>query len=66
MIKKEFWEKVSGVWAKKDEIEIPDIVVGEEIPEDFFDDEEIGNLDDLLKDILESDDEEIDMTDFFS
>lgn len=70
MINQDFWQRIANVWAKKDEVKIPDVVVDIDIPDDFFeeDSKKFDSLDDFLKDILEDnpDLEEIDVTDFFS
>ncbi len=67
MIKREFWEKVAQVWAKKEEIEIPDIVDGPDVPDDFIDLNEVEDWDALLKDLLSPDsDEEVDLADLLS
>ncbi len=67
MIKREFWEKVAEVWAKKEEIEIPDIKDGPDVPDDFIDLDEVEDWDSLLKDLLSSDsDDEIDLDDLLS
>ena len=50
MIKKEFWEKVSDIWAEKEEVEIPVLVHGAEIKTEKT--EDADELDDLLKNIL--------------
>lgn len=63
MIKRIFWEKVAENWSKEDSVVIPDTDVGQDIPDDFFDDDEILDLDDLLMGFGNSEDEEID---FFS
>lgn len=61
MIKREFWEKIAKVWAKKEEIEIPDICPGPDVPDDFISLDEVDDWDDLLKDLLGPD-----SGDFFS
>lgn len=67
MIKREFWEKIAEVWAKKEEIEIPDIKDGPDVPDEFIDLNEVEDWDALLKDILSPDsDEDIDLTDLLS
>lgn len=67
MIKREFWEKVAKVWARKEEIEIPDIIDGPDVPDDFIDLNEVEDWDSLLKDLLSPDsDEEIDLADLLS
>lgn len=67
MIKREFWEKIAEVWAKKEEIEIPDITDGPDVPDDFIDLNEVEDWDSLLKDLLSPDsDEEIDLADLLS
>ena len=70
MINQDFWQRIANVWAKKDEVKIPDVVVDIDIPDDFFeeDSKKFDSLDDFLKDILEDnpDLEEINVTDFFS
>ena len=67
MIKREFWEKVAEVWAKKEEIEIPDITEGPDVPDDFIDLDEVEDLDSFLKDLLSPDsDDEIDFDDLLS
>lgn len=67
MIKREFWEKISEVWAKKEDIEIPDIKDGPDVPDEFIDLNEVEDWDALLKDILSPDsDEDIDLTDLLS
>lgn len=55
MIKREFWEKVAEVWAKKELIEIPDMIDVPDIPEDMIDLEEVEDWDSLLKDLLSMD-----------
>ena len=67
MIKREFWGKIAEVWAKKEEIEIPDIKDGPDVPDEFIDLNEVEDWDALLKDILSPDsDEDIDLTDLLS
>ena len=70
MINQDFWQRIANVWAKKEEVKIPDIIEDIDIPDDFFeeDSKKFDSLDDFLKDILEDnpDLEEIDVTDFFS
>lgn len=67
MIKHEFWEKIAEVWAKKEEIEIPDIGAGPDVPDDLIDLDSVENWDDLLKDLLGPDtDEEMDFGDLLS
>ena len=67
MIKREFWEKVAEVWAKKEEIEIPDITDGPDVPDDFIDLNEVEDWDALMKDLLGSDEEGgIDLSDLLS
>lgn len=67
MIKREFWEKVAEVWAKKEEIKIPDIEDVPDVPDDFIDLNEVEDWDSLLKDLLSPDtDEEIDLADLLS
>lgn len=57
MIKRNFWENIADVWARKEEIEIPDIDVGEGPPpddpeKDYIDFDDIDDIDGFLKDIL--------------
>ena len=56
MNKKEFWEKVSEVWAKKQEIIIPSVNPGEIPPDDPSEEElsfdDIDELDDFFKDMF--------------
>ena len=57
MIKRNFWENIADVWARKEEIESPDIDVGEGPPpddpeKDYIDFDDIDDIDDFLKDIL--------------
>lgn len=66
MIKREFWENIASVWGKKEEIEIPDIIDGPDVPDDFIDLDEVEDWDDLLKDLLSPDSEEIDLADILS
>ena len=70
MINQDFWQRIANVWAKKEEVKIPDIIEDIDIPDDFFeeDSKKFDSLDDFLKDILEDnpDLEEINVTDFFS
>lgn len=70
MINQDFWERVANVWTKREEVVLPDVDVGPDMPEDFFeeDSKEYASLDDFLKDIIANDPdiEEIDVTDFFS
>lgn len=66
MIKREFWENIASVWGKKEEIEIPDILDGPDVPDDFIDLDEVEDWDDLLKDLLSPDSEESDLTDILS
>lgn len=67
MIKREFWEKIAEVWAKKEEIEIPDIGAGPDVPDDLIDLDSVENWDDLLKDLLGPDTEdEMDFGDLLS
>ena len=67
MIKREFWEKVAEVWAKKEEINIPDIIDGPDVPEDFIDLNEVEDWDSLLKDLLSPDsDDDINLDDLLS
>ena len=54
MIKRNFWENIADVWARKEEIEIPDIDVGEVPPpddpeKDYIDFDDIDDIDDFLK-----------------
>ena len=70
MINQDFWQRIAKVWAKKDEVKIPDVIEDIDIPDDFFeeDSKKLDSLDDFLKDILEDDSdlEVINITDFFS
>lgn len=67
MIKREFWEKIAEVWDKKEEIEIPDIGTGPDVPDDFIDLDSVEDWNDLLKDLLSPDtDDEIDLGDLLS
>lgn len=66
MIKREFWKNIASVWGKKEEIEIPDIIDGPDVPDDFIDLDEVEDWDDLLKDLLSPDSEEIDLADILS
>ncbi len=52
MIKREFWENVAEVWAKKEEIAIPDIAIGPDVPDDFVNLDDVEDWDALLKDLL--------------
>jgi len=64
MIKKVFWEAVAENWSKKETIEIPDVLAGDVIPDDFFaDSDESAELDDWMKELLNP--EELDLTDFW-
>lgn len=64
MIKKEFWERVAENWSKKEEIVIPEIDK-EDIPEVPLDNNDMDDLDSYLNSILDSDEDEFDVTDFF-
>lgn len=68
MIKTEFWEKVAFSWSKIDKTEIPPVEAGEDIPDEFFEENKIEDMDDLLREIMsgDTDAEEIDVTSFFS
>lgn len=67
MIKREFWEKIAEVWAKKEEIEIPDIGTGPDVPDDCIDLDSVEDWNDLLKDLLNPDtDDEINLGDLLS
>lgn len=66
MIKREFWENIASVWGKKEEVEIPDLIDGPDVPDDFIDLNEVEDWDDLLKDLLSPDSEEIDLADILS
>lgn len=66
MIKREFWENIASVWGRKEEIEIPDLIDGPDVPDDFIDLNEVEDWDDLLKDLLSPDSEEIDLADILS
>ena len=67
MIKKEFWEKVAEVWTKKEEIDIPPIDIGIDVPDDFIDLDEVEDWEALMKDLLGSDEEGgIDLSDLLS
>lgn len=64
MIKREFWEKVADVWAKKEEIYIPEILDIPDVPDDLFATDDVEDLDDLLKGLLSSDSgEDLDLDD---
>lgn len=52
MNRKVFWEKVAENWGRKEEIKIPDIEIGVEVPKDFLDDVDVDSMDDLLNDLL--------------
>ena len=57
MIKKNFWENIADVQARKEKIEIPDIDLGDGPPPydpegDYIDFDDIDDIDDFLKDIL--------------
>ena len=54
MIKREFWENIAKVWSKREEINIPIIIDGPDVPDDLVEwgSEEIEDLDDMLKDWL--------------
>lgn len=64
MIKKEFWERVAENWSKKEEIVIPEIDK-EDIPDVPLDNNDMDDLDSYLNSILDSDEDEFDVTDFF-
>lgn len=66
MIKREFWENIASIWGKKEEIEIPDLIDGPDVPDDFIDLNEVEDWDELLKDLLSPDSEEIDLADILS
>ena len=67
MIKREFWEKVAGVWARQEVIEIPEILDIPDIPDDMLSLDDVGDMDDFLKDLLSSDaDMDLDLEDFLS
>lgn len=70
MIKTEFWEKVAFSWSKIDKTDIVPIDDDEAIPDDFFEENEIENIDDYLRGLIggdiESENEEIDVTAFYS
>ena len=57
MIKRDFWENIAEVWARKEQIEIPDIDIGEDLPpddpeEEYINFDEADDIDDFFKDIL--------------
>lgn len=67
MIKREFWENIASVWGKKEKIEFEGFI--DELPideEDLIDLNEVEDWDDLLKDLLSPDSEEIDLADILS
>lgn len=64
MIKKEFWERVAENWSKKEEIVIPEIDK-EDIPDVPLDNNDMDDLNSYLNSILDSDEDEFDVTDFF-
>lgn len=55
MINREFWEKVASVWSEKEEIKIPDIIEGPDVPEEQIDLDDVEDWDALLKDFFEMD-----------
>lgn len=55
MIKRDFWENIASVWSKKEKIEIPEIIEGPDVPEDFVNLEEVEDWDNLLRDLLNPD-----------
>lgn len=55
MINRTFWEEVAEVWAKKDEIDIPNIGEIIDVPDDVIDLDAMENWDDVLQDIFGSD-----------
>jgi len=63
MIKRSFWEKVAEDWSRIDDVKIPEVNEGPDVPEDFLGEDDIGDLDDLLMSFGLSEEEEID---FFS
>ena len=52
MIKKEFWEKVAFSWSKIDKTDIPVVEPEDDIPDDFFEENEIEDMDDLLRELM--------------
>lgn len=82
MIKREFWEKVAECWGKKEERidligitfadgEVPDWVMDDDKVDDIdiqslFDDGEIADLNDFVNMFANSDEDEIDVTAYFS
>lgn len=55
MINREFWEEIAEIWTRKENIDIPDIGVIIDVPEDVLDLDNIENWEDMLGDIFESD-----------
>ena len=82
MIKREFWEKVAECWGKKEETkpDDPPIDIGAPLPswvmddggdddmdiDALFSDGEIEDLNDFINMFANSDDDEIDVTAYFS
>lgn len=57
MIKKDFWENIAEIWAKKETIDIPPIDIGTDLPPDDLNDDEIDfddidDIDEFFKDML--------------
>ena len=57
MINQIFWEMIAEGWGRKEEIEIPEIDPGPDLPlddpvKDYIDFDSIDDVDDFLKDIL--------------
>lgn len=52
MIKREFWEQVASVWIRQEEIELPDIDLDTEVPEESVNMEDVENWDIFLEDLF--------------
>lgn len=61
MIKREFWEKIAGVWSQRDEIKIPDSTNKRGVSEEQIDLDEVEDWDALLKEFLSPDSDLFDL-----
>lgn len=55
MINREFWKEIAEIWARKENIDIPDIDDIIDVPDDVIDLNTMENWEDMLQDIFGSD-----------
>lgn len=52
MIKREFWEQAASAWIRQEEMELPDIDLDTEVPEEAVNMEDVRDWEALLEELL--------------